>query len=65
MEKTFFYIALSKKKLQCIQPGDMSFFGTVHKADGEMSLHFDEQDVIHCILYLRSILSDGQTCYYN
>ena len=55
---TLFNIGLAQKIVpECLRLGNtffthMSVFGTVDKADGEMPIHFDEQDLISCVFHL-------------
>ena len=37
----------------------------MNKYDGAMPLHFDERDIISCVLHLGNVSQGGQTCYYN
>ena len=43
----------------------MSVFGTVNKEDGEMPIHFDERDIISCVLHLGKVLHGGATSFYS
>jgi len=68
---TLFNIGLAKKIIpECLRLGDtffthMSVFGTVDKLDGEMPVHFDEQDLISCVFHLGNPQKGGATSYYS
>ena len=68
---TLFNIQLAKKIIpECLRFRDsfftqMTVFGTVNKEDGEMSIHFDERDLISCVFHLGKVSKCGSTSYYE
>ena len=41
----------------------MSDFDAFNKEDGDMSIHFDERDIISCVFHLGKVKTGGGTCY--
>ena len=68
---TLFRISLAKQLIpDSLRLGDtffthMTVFGTYSKEDGEMPLHYDENDVISCVFHLGEVFRGGSTVYYD
>ena len=68
---TLYQISLAKQIIpEALRLGDtffthMTVFGTHCKEDGEMALHFDENDVISCVFHISEVSKGGSTLYYS
>ena len=68
---TLFNIELARKIIpECLRLGGtffthMTVFWTLSKDDGKMPLHFDERDIISCVIHIGKVTSDGATTYYS
>ena len=68
---TLFNIQLAKKIIpEYLRLGGscfthMSVFGIVDKDDGEIPIHFDDCDLISCVLHLGKMEKGGSTSYYE